>query len=362
MNNSSNKETRKRENELSPLKKKFKDSAISKEELDAAIANGIKLALQEQQRGLDIAVASAVREAVDSILVPALRDLRTEIQKTNETVKEISSELEKVAKSTKRTQDRVDSVQTAAREDRRSVIELKTQLDQLTTKLTDLEDRGRRNNIRLVGLPEAVEGSNAIGYLKDNLPKWIPSLAGRDIDIERAHRVYDGGEANSNKPRTLIFRLLRWQDRTAILNGARQIYPVKYAANGARASSAHLPTPLALSSAPTAGTILFFPDYSPATTAKRKSFSSTMKKAKSMGLEPFLIYPARIKLQYKGERKMFDSPQAAEDFINSLPRRSTFTPACRDGGASDAASNPTEENNHGDPPHAREGNLVDMAE
>ncbi|KAK7143490.1 hypothetical protein R3I93_014600 [Phoxinus phoxinus] len=361
MNPSQSKEARKRENEQSPIKKKFKDSAISKEELDAAIANGIKLALQEQQRGLDVAVASAVREAVDSILVPALRDLRTEIQKTNETVKEISSELEKVAKSTKRAQDRVESVQTAAREDRRSVIELKTQLDQLTTKLTDLEDRGRRNNVRLVGLPEAVEGSDAIGYLKDNLPKWIPSLVGRDIDIERAHRVYAGGEGNSNKPRTLIFRLLRWQDRSAILNGARQVYPVKYAANGARAS-AHQRSPPAHASAPTAGTILFFPDYSPATTAKRKSFSSIMNKAKGMGLEPFLIYPARIKLQYKGERKMFDSPQAAEDFINSLPRRSTFTPVRRDGGATDAASNPTEENRHRDPPHDREGNLVDMEE
>uniref|UniRef100_A0AAY5JXT6 L1 transposable element RRM domain-containing protein n=1 Tax=Esox lucius TaxID=8010 RepID=A0AAY5JXT6_ESOLU len=329
MNTSSSKEARKRENEQSPMKKKFKDSAISKEELNAAIANGIKLALQEQQRGLDVAVASAVRAAVDSILVPALRDLRIEIQKTNETVKEFGSELEKVAKSTKRVQDRVEAVQTAAREDRRSVIELKTQLDQLTTKLTDLEDRGRRNNVRLVGLPETVEGSDAVGYLKVNLPKWIPSLVGRDIDIERAHRVYDGGEAKSNKPRTLIFRLL---------------------------------TPHAHAAAPTAGTILFFPDYSPATTAKRKSFSSTMKKARDMGLEPFLIYPARLKLQYYGEKKMFDSPQAAEDFLNSLPRRSTLTPVRREGDVTDLASNPIKENNHGDPPHAREGNLVDMGE
>ncbi|KAJ7992795.1 hypothetical protein DPEC_G00282400 [Dallia pectoralis] len=342
---SPNKDARKRDNEQSPIKKRFKDAAISKEELDVAIANGIKLALQEQQRGLDVVVATAVREAVDFILVPELRDLRTEFQKTNATVKEISSELEIVAKSTKRTQDRVDSVQAAAREDRRAVLELRTQLDQLTTKLTDLEDRGRRNNVRLVGLPEAVEGSDAIGYLKVNLPKWIPSLVGRDIDIERAHRVYDGGEANSNKPRTLIFRLLRWQDRLAILNGARQVYPVKMASNGATRSTT--------GSAPTVSTILFFPDYSPATTAKRKSFSAAMKKARDMGLEPFLIYPARIKLQYKGEKKMFDSSQAAEDFINSLPRRYISTTA---------ASNPTIEKNHGDMPRAREGNLVDMKE
>lgn len=93
---------------------------------------------------------------MDSILVPTLRDMQTEMQKTNEAVKEISSELEKVGKVAKRIQDRLDSVQAAAREDRRLVSKLRSQLDHLTTKLTDLEDRGRRNNIRFVGLPEAV--------------------------------------------------------------------------------------------------------------------------------------------------------------------------------------------------------------
>lgn len=75
MNTSTTKDTQKRENDQSLIKKKFKDSAISKEELDAAIANGIKLVLQEQQCGLDAAVAFAIREAMDSVLVPALCDM-----------------------------------------------------------------------------------------------------------------------------------------------------------------------------------------------------------------------------------------------------------------------------------------------
>ncbi len=54
-----------------------------------------------------------------------------------------------------------------------------------------------------------------------NLSKWIPSLRGRDIEIDRAHRVYDGGRG-SDRPRTLIFRVLRWHDRSDILKGARQ--------------------------------------------------------------------------------------------------------------------------------------------
>ncbi len=44
MSASAEKGDRKREIEQSPMKKKFKDSTISREDLDDAIANGIKLA------------------------------------------------------------------------------------------------------------------------------------------------------------------------------------------------------------------------------------------------------------------------------------------------------------------------------
>ncbi len=96
--------------------------------------------------------------------------------------------------------------------------------------------------MRLVGLPEGAEGSNAAGFLRVNLSKWIPSLRDRNIEIDRAHRVYDGRK-NSDRPRTLIFRVLRWHDSLEILKGARQAYPVKCTQDNV--------------------TLLFFPDLSP---------------------------------------------------------------------------------------------------
>ncbi len=54
--------------------------------------------------------------------------------------------------------------------------------------------------------------------------------------------------------RTLIFRVLRWHDRSDILKGARQAYPVKCAQNNV--------------------TLLFFPDFSPATAIRRKALWS----------------------------------------------------------------------------------------
>ncbi len=53
----------------------------------------------------------------------------------------------------------------------------------------------------------------------------------------------------------------------------------------------------------------FFPDFSPATAIRKKAFGPVLKKMTALGLQPFLIYPAVIKLRHKGEQRSFDSPQ-----------------------------------------------------
>ncbi len=68
------------------------------------------LTLKEQQSTLNSVVTSAVRDAVDSVLIPALRELRADIQVTNKSVKEIREELEAIDTAAKQTRDRVDSV------------------------------------------------------------------------------------------------------------------------------------------------------------------------------------------------------------------------------------------------------------
>ncbi len=135
-----------------------------------------------------------------------------------------------------------------------------------------LEDRSWRNNVRLVNLPTGMEGDDPIGFLQKMLPKWIPELSERPcpIEIDRAHRVYSN--SNSPKPRSMIFRLLRYPDRQAILQGARKAKPT-------------LP----------GGTSLeFYADYSPETAQKRKAFSAVRAKLHQKGAETFLIYPALL--------------------------------------------------------------------
>ncbi len=123
MSTKADKGDRKREIEQSPMKKKFRDSAISSEDLDSA--SRIELAFKEHQSTLNSVVNSAVRDAMDSVLIPALRELREDIQATNKSVKGLREEFEAIVTKTKQTRDRVDSVQADAREDRRTVTDLR---------------------------------------------------------------------------------------------------------------------------------------------------------------------------------------------------------------------------------------------
>ncbi len=82
----------------------------------------------------------------------------------------------------------------------------------------------------------------------------------------------------------------------------------------------------------------FFSDFNPATTIRRKEFNPVLKKMTAIGLQPFLIYPAVIKLRQKGEQMSLDSPQKAEDFISSLSQQKTYAGALREGNGKTAAT------------------------
>ncbi len=75
-----------------------------------------------------------------------------------------------MAAAAMQTRDRVDSVQATTREDRSVIMDLRNQLERLAEKMTDMEDKSRRNNIRLVGLPEGMEGSDVAGFLRIIFP------------------------------------------------------------------------------------------------------------------------------------------------------------------------------------------------
>ncbi|KAL1279720.1 hypothetical protein QQF64_014320 [Cirrhinus molitorella] len=174
---------------------------------------------------------------------------------------------------------KVDFLIGEQREQKKVINEHTGRLDALEQQVIDLQDLSRRSNLRLLGLPEGAEKDDPIGFLKPSLPRWLPSLSGKDIEIKRALRVYSS--IDHFKPRMFLFKLLRYNDRSLILNEARRHSPVK-ANDGAMLN--------------------FFSDFSPATVKKWSSFSIIRKELKEAGLQTFLQYPATLKIVMKRDQ------------------------------------------------------------
>ncbi|KAF7641316.1 hypothetical protein LDENG_00285320 [Lucifuga dentata] len=57
-------------------------------------------------------------------------------------------------------------------------------------KIDDLENRGRRCNTWIIGLPEGTEGSNPISFFKTWLPELVKvSFKGDTVKLDRCHQA-----------------------------------------------------------------------------------------------------------------------------------------------------------------------------
>ncbi|KAJ1137764.1 hypothetical protein NDU88_004160 [Pleurodeles waltl] len=59
----------------------------------------------------------------------------------------------------------------------------------LHSRLIGLEDRSCRNNVRLLGFPEGVEGTDLFSYLRETLPKLTEITFDPPLEFQRAHRL-----------------------------------------------------------------------------------------------------------------------------------------------------------------------------
>ncbi|KAJ1143064.1 hypothetical protein NDU88_009376 [Pleurodeles waltl] len=79
----------------------------------------------------------------------------------------------------------------------------------LRSKLTDLEDRSRRDNLRFLGFPENIEGEDLHGFLRDTLPKLTGITFDPPLEFQRAHRLGPRRPGTDARPRAIIACLLR---------------------------------------------------------------------------------------------------------------------------------------------------------
>lgn len=86
----------------------------------------------------------------------------------------------------------------------------------MLAKLADLEDRSRRNNVKLRGIPESILPADLPKYARDLMHIIIPEVLPRDILIDRIHRIAKPSHLATTVPRDVLNTLFPHQGKTHV--------------------------------------------------------------------------------------------------------------------------------------------------
>uniref|UniRef100_A0A087X3W3 L1 transposable element RRM domain-containing protein n=1 Tax=Poecilia formosa TaxID=48698 RepID=A0A087X3W3_POEFO len=163
----------------------------------------------------------------------------------------------------------------------------------LRQKLDDMENRERRNNLRFLGFTESCEGSDLVAFLKPTLPTLLNINFPKGLEIDRAHRLgqLSPGQGNQpSRPRPIIVRFERFQDREHIAKAARK----------------------------RERRIMVFPDYSKLLSDKRRKFDKCKKLLHEKRVHFFLNYPAVLTVITSRGRERFEDHKKSMAYIRSM--------------------------------------------
>lgn len=167
----------------------------------------------------------------------------------------------------------------------------------MRVKLEDLKNRSRRNNVRVIGIPEGTKGNHPSAFIETLLLEVFGEQSfTRKPQVDRAHRSLAPPSKPNQDPRPFIVRMHHYQMRELILRLAREKGQVLY--KGSR--------------------IHFYPDVSAKVAKRRAAFNQVKAQLRGAGIEFGLLFPARLRINHDGARHFFDCPQKALEFARGI--------------------------------------------
>ena len=170
---------------------------------------------------------------------------------------------------------------------------LVTKYNELREKMLDQECRQRRDNIKILNLKEAAEGSDPLTFFE----RFIPSILQLKVPSLPIVRVYRGyGASGEGRARPVTLKLLHSRDVTTIMEAAKRRGILEYEGCSIR----------------------FVRDTPPEVRALRRAFNKVCGTLIQRNIRFRMSYPATLSFQANGTQKTFKSAMEAEEFLSSF--------------------------------------------
>ena len=248
---------------------------------------------------------------LDKLRAVLLSDLTTTLTTTmkmvvDEALRPISAALDAVKSTTDSLNLKITTMETALSDhsDRLTALEetctrLQSENTQLMAKTEDLELQSRCNNLRMIGIPEKTEGADPVKFMATFLTEVLgASFFSSPPILDRAHRIgpaHSAEEGKGARPRVFIVRFHYLSDKERVLRGERDAQQLKYHGQN----------------------VYFFPDMTTNIAKKRASFAGVKRCLYEKQVRFSLLFPARLRVEHRGEKRFFECPKEAQTFYDS---------------------------------------------
>lgn len=166
--------------------------------------------------------------------------------------------------------------------------------EQLKLKVDDLENKFRRCNIRITGIPEE-EGKQPTSFIESFLQKVFGAQAfPRTVAVNRAHRLAVQ-KRKVGAPRPFIACIHHFQMKQRIMQLARERGSLDY-----KGSEIHI-----------------YADYSAEVARRRATFAPIKAQLKKDGLRFSLLFPAKLRVTVNGNKHEFNTPSEVAAFLEN---------------------------------------------
>lgn len=273
------------------------ETAKSKESSPSEISKANKLAMEASMEAIQANIIAELRKVQDDAkkeLIDNIEALKSEVTgfrgEMGKRMDDIAEDLKGVTQRVEETEQRVADIE-EFNADAKEALEhaLQLQVD-LQTRISDLEARSRRNNIRIHGIVEEAEGTNMLTFMENFLKSEL-NLTNTPLNIQRCHRSLGPKPPMSASPRSIVMCFLEYTTKEKVLRTAWEKKVIEF--SGKR--------------------VYFDHDYPSDILLKRKAYNPIRKTLKEKGYRFQTLYPARLRVFLDGTTIVYSSLDDATD-------------------------------------------------
>lgn len=162
---------------------------------------------------------------------------------------------------------------------------------QVETRMTDLEGRSRRENVRIHGVKEGAEGNaqSMTTFVENLLREKLELSPSFELKIERAHRALVSQPPKDSPPRSIVMKLQSFRSKEELIKIAWQKKGFMY--EGRKVFLDH--------------------DYAPEILRKRKEYTEAKKVLRDKNIRFQTPFPVKLRVFYEGETRIYNTAEEA---------------------------------------------------